>query len=211
VDIIDRDIEDWLYAQQPAPVGVLQAMEQEGKAAGFPIVGPLVGRLLQQWAQSIGARRVFEMGSGFGYSTAWFAAAVGPDGLVVHTDGSSKLSAAARQWLGKTGSVGWVRFEVGDAVTILAAEPAGELFDIVFIDIDKDGYPAAWQEARTRVRRGGLIIADNTLWSGRVLSPADADPATQGIIDYNRLALGDPDFLTTILPLRDGVAVSLRL
>ncbi len=220
--IVSAAIEAYLYENLPAPDAVLLAMEREGKKRGFPIIGPLVGRLCEQLARSIGARQIFEMGSGFGYSTVWFARAVGPEGRVVHTDGSANLSEEARQWLARANMVERVRFRVGDARNLLDGGP----WDIVFIDIDKEGYPDAWRLAAERVRVGGMIITDNTLWSGKVARkavPAEAeseadggeddvpDAATAGVLEYNRLALSDERYLTTILPLRDGVAVSLRL
>ncbi len=205
--ITDAAVEAYLHQTFPAPDAVLLAMQREGTKRGFPIIGPLVGRLCEQLARSIGAKQVFEMGSGFGYSTVWFARAVGPEGRVVHTDGSPDLSKEARQWLARAGMAERVRFRVGDARNLLDGGP----WDVIFIDIDKEGYPDAWRLAAERVRVGGLIITDNTLWSGKVADPQPGDDATAGVVEYTRLALDDERYLTTILPLRDGVAVSLRI
>jgi len=207
--IVDPAIEAYLHGIQPAPTQVLLAMEKSGHARGFPIIGPLVGRLCAQLATAIGARRVFEMGSGFGYSTVWFAGAVGPQGKVVHTDGSATLSAEARQWLTKARLAKRVEFRVGDAREALRGEKGP--FDVVFIDIDKEQYPDAWELSRKRVRKGGLIITDNALWQGKVADSSARDEATRGVREYTRLAMEDPNYLTTILPLRDGVALSLRV
>ncbi len=205
--LTDAAVEQYLHETFPADDAVLQEMEGIGNQRGFPIIGPLVGRLCEQLARAIGARRVFEMGSGFGYSTVWFARAVGPEGKVIHTDGSPDLSKEARQWLAKAGVVERVQFRVGDARNLLDGGP----WDVIFIDIDKSGYPDAWHLAAERVRPGGLIITDNALWSGKVADPDPDDQDTAGVLEYTRLALADERFLTTILPLRDGVAVSLRL
>ncbi len=207
--IVEPAIERYLHQIQPAPSNVLKDMEASGLARGFPIIGPLVGRLCAQLARGVGARRVFEMGSGFGYSTVWFADAVGPKGSVVHTDGSAKLSQEAEAWLAKARLKARVDFRVGDARDALRSEKGP--FDVVFIDIDKEQYPDAWELARKRVRKGGLILTDNTLWQGKVVDPKIKDEATRGVREYTRLALEDPNYLTTILPLRDGVAVSLRI
>ncbi len=207
--IVDPAIEAYLHRIQPAPYKVLREMERSGIDRGFPIIGPLVGRLCAQLATGIRAQTVFEMGSGFGYSTVWFAQAVGPRGRVVHTDGSAQLTAEAQGWLGKARLKSRVEFRTGDARDALRGESGP--FDVVFIDIDKEQYPDAWELARKRVRMGGLILTDNALWQGKVANNVTKDAATRGVREYTRLALEDKNFLTTILPLRDGVAVSLRV
>lgn len=207
--IVEPGVEAWMHETAPAPAPVLVQMERSGIERGFPIIGPLVGRFCELLARSIGARRVFEMGSGFGYSTAWFAQAVGPGGLVVHTDGDPVLSKEAEEWLGRLQVKGHVRFEVGDALAQIQQEDG--LFDLVFIDVDKDAYPRAWELACERVRVGGLVVTDNTLWSGKVADPSVTDEWTEAVRDYLRRAQGDERFLTSVLPLRDGVAVSLRV
>ena len=208
--LVDSSLESYLLHLQRTRDPVLADMEDRGEAAKFPIIGPLVGRLCQQVAQSVGARDVFEMGSGFGYSTWWFAQAVGDGGRVVHTDGDAQLSAEARAWMDKAGLATRVHYEVGDACEIIQKYPGP--FDVVFIDIDKHAYPQALELARSRVRIGGYIICDNALWSGKVLAPASKQDAdTRGVVRYNKDACGAADLLTTIVPLRDGVALSLKV
>jgi predicted O-methyltransferase YrrM len=185
-------------------------MERVGAERGFPIVGPHVGRLLRQAALAVGARDVFEMGSGFGYSTLFFAQAVGDGGRVVHTDTSRALSDEARVHLRRAGMASRVTFEVGDALEIVTHYPGP--FDVVFIDVEKAQYPAAFDLARVRVRPGGYIITDNVLWRGQVAGdPSTFDDATRAVDQYNRVAATAPDFLTTILPVRDGVALHYKL
>ena len=208
VDIVDPAIEAYLRDLQPSPSQVLQQMRLSGESRGFPIIGPLVGRLCEQLARSVKARRVFELGSGFGYSTAWFARAVGPRGTVVHTEMDATLSAEARQWLARDGLDRRVDFRLGDAVEVLRADR--RLNDVVFIDIDKEGYPDAWDVARSRVRVGGYILTDNTLWHGKVTLKS-RDEATKAVKLYNERAFSDPRFLSTLVPVRDGVTVSLRV
>lgn len=213
--IVAPAIETYLRKVQAIPTkvetiddAVIAEMGRVGDARGFPIIGPLVGRLCEQLARSIGAKTVFEMGSGFGYSTAWFARAVGPKGRVVHTETDPKKSAEAKEFLTRAKLVQQVEFRFGDAVNILRDDRGP--YDIVFIDIDKEAYPTAWKLASDRVRIGGLVITDNTLWHGKVAGTA-RDATTKAVREYNALAMADPKFLTTILPLRDGVGVSLRL
>ncbi|HUR26260.1 MAG TPA: O-methyltransferase [Candidatus Thermoplasmatota archaeon] len=206
--IVEPTIERYLLRMQVAEDPVLAEMERIGEDRGFPIVGPLVGRLLEQYARGIGATSVFEMGSGFGYSTAWFARGVGSKGRVVHTDSDPALSKEAKEWLGKGGLGKRVEFRIGDAVDLLKRDKGP--YDVIFIDIDKEQYPNAWELARDRVRVGGLVLTDNALWHGKVAGKAN-DAATRGVREYNRLAQADDDYLTTILPVRDGLSVSLRI
>ncbi|MSP60170.1 MAG: O-methyltransferase [Myxococcales bacterium] len=207
--ITDPRIEAYLLDLAPTHDAVQADMERLAATRGFPIVGPLVGRLLMQVARSVGARDIFEMGSGFGYSTLFFARAMDDSGRVVHTDLDPKLSAEARQLLGRAGLASRVTFEVGDALEVITRY-AGP-FDVVFIDVEKVDYPAALDLARVRVRPGGFIITDNVLWRGKVAdAPETYDAETRAVDAYNRSAFAAPDLLTTILPLRDGVALHYK-
>jgi predicted O-methyltransferase YrrM len=213
VDIVDPRVEDYmrsLLSRYDEPV--LLEMEAEGKERGFPIIGRLVGVTVELLARSVGAKRVFELGSGFGYSAYWFARAVGPSGEVHGTDGDPANEPKALDYLSRAGLAEPIRWHVGDAVTHLGAAP-GE-FDVVYNDIDKDGYPAAWMAARERIRVGGLYVCDNVLWSGRVAVQDRDDPRpvyTQAILEHNRMIAEDDRFISSIVPTRDGVFVALRV
>jgi predicted O-methyltransferase YrrM len=213
VDIVDPRVEDYmrsLLSRYDEPV--LLEMEAEGKERGFPIIGRLVGVTVELLARSVGAKRVFELGSGFGYSAYWFARAVGSSGEVHGTDGDPANELKALDYLSRAGLAEPIRWHVGDAVTHLGAAP-GE-FDVVYNDIDKDGYPAAWMAARERIRVGGLYVCDNVLWSGRVAVQDRDDPRpvyTQAILEHNRLIAEDDRFISSIVPTRDGVFVALRV
>jgi caffeoyl-CoA O-methyltransferase len=213
VDIVDPRVEDYmrsLLSRYDEPV--LLEMEAEGKERGFPIIGRLVGVTVELLARSMSAKRVFELGSGFGYSAYWFARAVGPSGEVHGTDGDPANEPKALDYLSRAGLAEPIRWHVGDAVTHLGAAP-GE-FDVVYNDIDKDGYPAAWMAARERIRVGGLYVCDNVLWSGRVAVQDRDDPRpvyTQAILEHNRLIAEDDRFISSIVPTRDGVFVALRV
>src|SRR5262245_25249519 len=179
-------------------------MEALAAERGFPIVGPQVGRALELLARAIGARRVLELGSGFGYSAWWFARVAQE---VVLTEGSPERAREAEDFLGRAGLGTRVKILVGDAMQ-LASREAGP-FDVVFNDVDKHAYPQAFEVARPLVRAGGLFVSDNMLWRGNVLPPAQEDAATAGVVDLTRRLYADPDFLTILLPIRDGVTVSL--
>jgi len=209
VHIVDPRIEAYMRGRlgrfdEP----VLFEMEADAEARAFPIVGRNVGVTLEVLARSLGARRVIELGSGFGYSGYWFSRAVGPDGELHLTDGDPGNERKAMDNLGRAGLDEPVRFHVGDAVSTLRSLP-GE-FDVVYNDIDKEGYPDAWREARERVRVGGLYICDNVLWYGRVTGEG-ADDRTPAILEHNQLIADDDRYVSTIVPTRDGVMVAVRV
>jgi caffeoyl-CoA O-methyltransferase len=186
---------------------VLLEMERLAAETDFPIVGPLVGRTLSLLARSIRARRILELGSGFGYSAYWFAGALADDGELILTEKSSENRRRAEDFLARGRFRCRVRLEEGDALAIID-RLAGD-FDIVFNDVDKTQYPAVFSAAVHRVRRGGYFLSDNMLWGGRVLQ-VPAEPTTRGVQELTRLLLAAPDLYTVILPIRDGLSVSLK-
>jgi caffeoyl-CoA O-methyltransferase len=208
VNIVDPEVERYmrgLLTRWDEPV--LLEMEAEGEARGFPIVGRQVGVTLELLARSVVARRVVELGSGFGYSAYWFSRAVGEDGELHLTDGDPENERKAEGYLRRANLAGPVRYHVGDAVDSFQ-KLEGE-FDVVYCDIDKQGYPDAWRAARDRIRPGGLYLCDNVLWSGRVTEP-NPDPTTSAILEHNAMIAGDERYLSTIVPTRDGVMVARR-
>jgi caffeoyl-CoA O-methyltransferase len=204
------EVDQYLYSLLPESEPVLQEMEHAAAERKIPIVGPLVGRYLFQLARMIGARCVFEMGSAIGYSTLWWAMAMGEAGRVIYTDGDKKNAAEALAYFQRAGVSSRVDIRTGDAIELLSEE-RGE-FDIIMVDIDKEDYPRALRMAAPRIRKGGLLVADNVLWSGRVADPAMAkDASTRGILEFNRALYSNKDFWTIITPLRDGVAVAMKI
>lgn len=189
---------------------LLREMEERAAQEGFPIVGPAAGAFCHLVARLAGARRVFEMGSGFGYSTLWFARAVAANGggEVHHTVWDPELSRQARAYFARAGLPPSVEvvFHVGEAVATLRGLPGP--FDLIFVDIDKEGYPAALEVARERLRSGGVLIVDNMLWSGKVLDPEDRSPATTAIRETTRLLFRNPAFSASLIPIRDGLAIA---
>ena len=214
MDITAPAVEDYIRGllwRHDEPV--LLEMEAEAKERGFPIVGRMVGVVLELLARSIGARRVIELGSGYGYSGYWFARAVGEGGEVHLTDGDPDNERKARDYLGRAGLWERVRYTVGDAIATLQATD-GE-FDVIFSDIDKGDYPRAWEVARERVRVGGLYVCDNALRAGGVDAVSRSDDRGRGwgaaVDDHNRAVAADERYLTTLLPIRDGDLVALRI
>jgi predicted O-methyltransferase YrrM len=188
---------------------VLLEMEKLAEEHKFPIVGRVVGVTLELLASSIRARRVFEMGSGFGFSAYWFARAVGETGEVYLTDTDAGNARQAEDFLTRARLRDRCHFLVQDAMAALAATEGD--FDIVYNDIDKVSYPAAWDLARTKIGEGGLYLCDNVLWSGRVAREDDQAPETVAIRAHNEAVYADPDFIAAIVPTRDGVMVALRM
>jgi caffeoyl-CoA O-methyltransferase len=209
--LLRPDITQYLDSLIPPRHPVLTEMEEVAKKSDFPIIGPACGHLCYQLARLIGAKQIFELGSGYGYSTAWFARAVKENGggSVHHVVWDQKLSDRARDYLQRMGLDEVVTFHMGEAVATLREESGP--FDIVFNDIDKEGYPASLGVIVDKVRAGGLLITDNLLWSGRVLDSTDTSSATEGVRELTRLVHADARWLPSIVPLRDGMLVAMRL
>jgi caffeoyl-CoA O-methyltransferase len=208
MEIINTAIDNYLKGLLPERDCVLQQMEAYGYGKDFPIIGPLVGRLLLQLATLTQAKKVFELGSGFGYSAMWFSKGVHPDAKIICTEGSRENAEMARGFFKQAGIDTMVDFRVGDALSLLDRESG--YFDIILNDIDKHEYPQAFRKAVPRLRKGGLLITDNVLWSGKVVGDV-RDPDTKGILEFNQLAYQSQEVHTVIIPLRDGVAVSMKL
>ncbi len=208
--ITTQPVEEYLYGLLPERDEILSAMEEEAARRKVPIVGPAVGRVLFQLARLMGARNIFEMGSAIGYSTIWWARAGGAGGRVIYTDGDPKNAERARRNFESAGVADSIQIKVGDALELLSEEKP-ESYDIIFNDVDKEDYPKVFRLAVPRVRKGGLFITDNALWSGRVADAGKGEKTTEGIREFNRLLYGSKELYPVILPLRDGVAVAIKL
>lgn len=209
MDILHPDLNNYLDELLPERPRVMQEMEKLAKDRNFPIIGPQVGRILYQYIKLIGAKRIFEMGSGFGYSAYWFALALPEDGKVICTEAASNNIDLAEDYLKAAGLLHKVEFKKGDAIKILSQTEG--TFDIILNDVDKDDYPRALEVAVQKLRVGGLLITDNALWHGRVVNNSKPDVYTRGVLEYNQLVFSAENLWTTILPVRDGLAVSLKL
>ncbi len=207
-EITTAPVEKYLYSVIPARDEVLAQIETEALKRDIPIVGPAVGRFLHQLALIVNAKTVFELGSAVGYSTIWWARAVGEGGRVIYTDGDRKKADEARGYFERAGVANRIAIKVGDALELLSEQK--QEFDIIFCDIDKEDYPRAFKLAVPRLRKGGLLVADNVLWSGKVAQENPAEASTKGILEFNRLLYSSPDLFPVILPIRDGVAVAFK-
>lgn len=221
IDILHPSINDYLQDIIPERDEVLTEMEVHARENRFPIVGPLVGRVLHQLVLITNPTRIFEMGSGFGYSAYWMAKAFQkPEANIICTDGSQENANRAADYLKRGGIAKRIDYRVGNALEIID-QTEGE-FDIIYNDIDKDGYPDAFQKAIPRLRKGGLFITDNMLWGGRVTHKTEnrsndlndrdqwINATTEGVKEVTRLQYSSQDVFTTIIPLRDGVSVAVK-
>jgi caffeoyl-CoA O-methyltransferase len=201
-------VDDYLYSMMPKRDPVLAEMEEYATEHKVPIIGPAVARVLQQLALIINARTVFELGSAIGYSTIWWAQAVGDQGRVIYTDGDSKNTERARGYFTRAGVASRITLHTGDALEFLSEQK--QEFDIIFNDVDKEDYPRVLRLVAPRLRKGGLFITDNVLWSGRVAEKNPKDATTKAILEFNRKLYEATEFYTTILPIRDGLAVAVK-
>lgn len=203
-------VQDYITSLVPPREAELMAMEAYAEEHDFPIIGPACGYYCYQLARMIKAKSVFELGSGYGYSTAWFARAVRDNGggIVHHTVWEEELSERARRHLVKLGSADLVHFHVSEAVEAL--KQCEGPFDIIFNDIDKEAYPASLPVIKEKLRSGGLLIIDNMLWHGRIFDPDDRSPATLGVHEFTNQITNDPDWIFTLAPMRDGMIVAYK-
>lgn len=207
--ILETPVEQYVDSLLPARDAALREMERYAAKHNVPIVGPACARVLFQLASAIGARRVFEMGSAIGYSAVWLARAVGKKGTVFYTDSDPANVDRAKSYLKRAGVLGQVKLLTGDALDLLKSTPGQ--FDMIFNDVLKPQYPEVLRIAPPRLRKGGILVTDNVLWSGRTAKPAaKGDAGTRAIQEFNRKLYRSKDFITTVIPLRDGLAVALK-
>jgi caffeoyl-CoA O-methyltransferase len=205
-----EDVENYLYDLLPKRDRVITEIEEYAAKNRVPIIGPAVARLLTLFVEASGARRIFEMGSAIGYSTIWLARAAGPKAEVFYTDGNPENAERAQDYFRRAGIAKRVRVQVGDALALVKKTPGK--FDLIFNDVDKHQYPDALRAALPKLKRGGLLVTDNTLWSGKAARPAAPDDKhTLGVQEFNRLVYASKQLYPVLIPLRDGVTVCRKL
>jgi len=206
--ILPAGLDDYLLKATPEREPVLKEMEELASQNNFPIIGPLVGRFLYQVATLTKARRILELGSGYGYSAFWFARAIGTRGHIFCTEGDEENARKARDFFKRGKIKTRIEYHIGDALKLAAKIPGK--FDIILNDIDKWEYPAVIPFAEKRLKKGGILVTDNLLWSAQILDE-NPDKDTAGILEYTQKLYANKNFFTTILPMRDGISFSIRL
>ncbi|MDP1715045.1 MAG: O-methyltransferase [Anaerolineales bacterium] len=202
--------QEYLDSLVPPREKELQEMEAYATKHDFPIIGPACGYYCYQLARMINAKSIFELGSGYGYSTAWFAKALEDNGggVVHHTVWDEELSKSASRHLSALGFESLVRFHNDEAVETLRQTDGP--FDIIFNDIDKQAYPASLPVIKGKLRNGGLLIIDNMLWSGRIFDKKDVSPATEGVREFTKQITTDTGWIVSLAPMRDGMIVACK-
>ena len=208
--VLSDRIEQYLTDLVPRRAEELRKMEQRAARIAFPIIGPACGHFCYLVARMIGARSVFELGSGYGYSTAWFARAVHENGggKVYHVVWDAELSHQAQRHLAALGYAPWMEYRVGEAVETLRGTPG--TFDLMFLDIDKEAYPEALPVMAAKLRPGGVLLADNALWHGGVADRSDRSSSTQAVRRFTRMVMDDPAWVASIIPIRDGLLLAWK-
>jgi predicted O-methyltransferase YrrM len=208
--LFDPALSEYLSTLIPARPEEMQKMEAYARETSFPIIGPVAGYFCYTIARMVGAKRVFELGSGYGYSTAWFAKAVRDNGggEVYHVVWDETLSQRANEHLNALGFNDIVRYRVGEAVDTLRAETGP--YDLIFSDIDKEGYPDSLAVIEEKIRPYGVLIVDNLLMSGRVYDEQEKSASVKGVRKFTQMIQSDPSWVTSIIPIRDGLMLAVR-
>jgi caffeoyl-CoA O-methyltransferase len=240
-EVLSAEITRFVCAVGPDPDETLREMDEHARTEGFPHVGPEVGAFLRFVGRMADAERIFEFGSGYGYSAYWFAEALPADGEIVLTEVDEDELDLAREYMAAGGYDGLARYELGDALETIDRYDGP--FDVVLVDHQKHRYVDAFEAVREKVPVGGVVVADNAITAGpiefekllaivesearvthgprddegegttreRADRPSDCNEHTQGVADYLKCVRTDPAFETVVLPLGEGIAVSYRV
>ena len=207
--ITNPEIEGYMNTLLETRSTIFKEVEEYAESIRFPIIEPLVGVLLNQYSRLINAKRILELGSGFGYSALWFSEGMDESTKIICTDFKEENKKRALEYFRKAKIRTKIEFRLGDAIRIL--DEIDSDFDIIFNDVEKEDYPEVYIKSIPKLRKGGLLISDNTLWYGKVAQSEVNDYQTAGSREYNRLAFSDERVLSVIIPLRDGITISMKL
>jgi len=218
--VLTDDIARFVRATTPTPDAVLEEMEADALERGFPYVGPEVGAALRLCARMVNATRVFEFGSGYGYSAYWFAGSLSVGDELVLTEVDRDELDRAREYMARGDFDAEIHYEHGDALEIFDVYDGP--FDVVLLDHENHRYPEAFDMVRDELSSGGVVVADNVVSAGNVDfgsvlatvegdDPGPLDENTRGIAEYLDVVQSAPDFETSVLPLGEGLAVSVHV
>ncbi len=209
MELTNPAINDYLHNLTPPRHRVLAEMEQYAKDNKFPIIGPLVGRFLHQLVHLTNAARIFEMGSGYGYSAVWFSSAMKDGGTVECTEMDQANIQRGQKYTIAAGVADHITWHQGDALESM--RNATGPYDIILNDVDKEQYPRALEIAWPKLRRGGIMVTDNVLWSGRIVEENTPSESTAGILEFNKRAYALPDSICSLMPIRDGLLLAVKV
>jgi len=198
----------YLERMLPPREALFQEMEAQAAREGIPVSDPEVGQLLEILARSLAARRILEVGTAIGYGTLWLARGA-PAATIVTLDRDGDRLGRARAFLERAGVADRVELIEGEALESLMRLDGD--FDLIYIDADKVGYRRYLDQGLQRLRVGGLVVADNLLWKGKVADPeAEEDDATRALRAFNGYLLSHPQLSAVIVPLGDGVGIASK-
>ncbi len=207
---LSPEMHDYLVAHGTPPDPVLRELIEETRRLG-PValmqIPPEQGALLTLLTRAVGARRVLEVGTFTGYSALCLARGLPEDGRLLACDVSDEWTAIARRYWEKAGVADRIELRLGPATETLRALPEDPVFDLAFLDADKESYPTYYEEILGRLRPNGLLLVDNVLWMGRVIDPAADDPHTSHIRAFNDRVAGDARVERVMLAVADGLTL----
>ncbi len=204
---LQRYVTELFAAEDP----ILAAIRARHAAAGLPPIhiSPEEGKLLHLLLLTIGATTVLEIGALGGYSGVWLARALAPQGRLTTIEKDPRHARIARQAFAEAGLDARVRLIEGAALDVLPTLTPG--FDAVFVDADKEPLAQYFEWSMRLLRPGGLLLCDNAFFHGAAVDTEDRSPAAAGVRAFNRLAAGDPRLVATIVPVRDGLVVGVKV
>jgi predicted O-methyltransferase YrrM len=215
--IVPDAIEGYLANLNRGVDPLLDEIARKGAERRLPLVDAEVGMLLSVLATAVGARKILEIGTAVGYSGIWLARALPPDGMLLTMEMDPERGREAQENFKSAGLASRASVIMGDAQRMIA-KVAGP-FDLIFQDGDKKLYVPMLDRLVALLRPGGLLVTDNVLWDGRVVpgfsersgkASAEPDDTTRAIAEYNERLAAHPALLTTIVPMRDGVSISVK-
>ena len=210
---LSPEVHDYLVRHGTPPDALLQELIEETRKLG-PIsmmqIAPEQGAFMTLLARAVGARRAIEVGTFTGYSAISIARGLPDDGRLLCCDVSGEWSAVARRFFEKAGLAHKIELRLAPGIETLRALPATQDVDLAFIDADKPSYPLYYEEILKRLRPGGLLLADNVLWLGRVVDASANDEQTQAIRRFNDLVARDERVDRVMLPIADGLTIARK-
>jgi caffeoyl-CoA O-methyltransferase len=211
---IDPDVAAYATAHSSAPDElqrrlIVETADRLGSRAGMQ-VSPDEGIFLEILTRASGARHAVEVGTFTGYSALCIARALPPDGTLLCCDINEEWTSIGRRYWAEAGVDGKIDLRIGPALETLRALPADARIDLAFIDADKSNYAAYYEEVMARMPPGGLVLVDNTIWSGRVLAPERGDVDTNALASFNDALAADDRVDVVMLTFRDGVTMARK-
>lgn len=201
-------IESFLHKTFPNPDRILEEIDKFGQTNDVPIIGPLVGRFLHLLVRACKPRSILEIGTAIGYSTIWLASALSDSSRLTTIEIDEETLRTAKQNVEKAKLTTKVRFLLGDAAKVVPMMK--ETNDLIFLDTEKSLYPKLLPDLIRLLNVGGFLVADNTLWGGRVATN-DSSKETLAVKDFDNKIINDRRLFTVIVPIRDGVSLSFKL